>query len=105
MAVRARSPCICDYLCDVQPDSICGLSLRFMYHGSTKKEGQSFSLSSCMQVKPHLERQQADLRSIAMSHTQRHMQTLHQFLQGCGSLARMPHLQMHHVVLDKASSN
>ena len=54
-------------------------------------------------AEPHLKRQQADLRSIAMSHTQRHMQTVHQLLQGCGSLACMPHLQLHHAVLEKAS--
>ena len=102
--MRACSPCICRYLGDKQLDSNRRLSLRLMYHGPWSPNTLPLSLSLRMQIEPHLKRQQADLRPIAMSHTQCHMQALHQLLQGCGSLTRMPHLQWHHAVLDKARS-
>lgn len=42
-----------------------------------------------------LEREQAYLGPIAMCDTQRHMQALHQLLQGCRCLAGMPDLHTH----------
>ena len=58
----------------MQLDSICKLSLKAMYHRSKINEWIVivFCPYAC-RLNPHLKRQQADLRSIAMSHTQRHM--------------------------------
>ena len=43
---------------------------------------------------PHLEGKQANLWPIAMCDAQRHMQVLHQLLQGCGGLTGMPYLHI-----------
>ena len=45
-----------------------------------------------LRLNPYLEGKQANLWPIAMRDAQRHMQVLHQLLQGCGGLPGMPYL-------------